>query len=51
MVTNPGPAPLSDITVTDDTCTGITFVGGDTNGDDVLQVGETWDLHVLDADR
>jgi uncharacterized repeat protein (TIGR01451 family)/LPXTG-motif cell wall-anchored protein len=41
-VTNPGPAPLSDITITDDTCTGITFGGGDTNGDDVLQVGETW---------
>ena len=41
-VTNPGPAPLSDITITDDTCTGITFVGGDANGDDVLQVGETW---------
>jgi uncharacterized repeat protein (TIGR01451 family)/LPXTG-motif cell wall-anchored protein len=41
-VTNPGPAPLSDITLADDTCTDITFVGGDTNGDDVLQVGETW---------
>jgi len=43
-VTNPGPVPLHDVTVTDDTCSPITFTGGDTNGDGILapDLGETW---------
>jgi uncharacterized repeat protein (TIGR01451 family) len=43
-VTNPGTVPLTDITVTDDTCSPLTFVGGDTNGDGALAPndGESW---------
>jgi uncharacterized repeat protein (TIGR01451 family) len=43
-VTNPSIVPLSDITLTDDTCSTPTFVGGDTNGDDILAPNEeeTW---------
>ena len=48
-VTNPGNVPLSDVVVTDDNGTAATgddflptFVSGDTNGDGLLDVGETW---------
>ncbi len=40
-VTNPGNAELSNITVTDDKCGSVTFVGGD-NGDNKLAINETW---------
>jgi uncharacterized repeat protein (TIGR01451 family) len=43
-VTNPSTVPLSDITLTDNRCSPLTFVGGDTNGDDILAPldGEIW---------
>ena len=50
VVTNPGTVPLSNVTVTDDNGTPgnaaddflATFVGGDTNGNGLLDPGETW---------
>lgn len=42
-VTNTGNVPLNTVTVTDDTCTtAVTFDGGDTNTDNILDVTETW---------
>jgi hypothetical protein len=41
-VTNPGNAPLADVSVTDDKCGPVTFTGGDTNSDKLLDPGETW---------
>ena len=41
-VTNPGNDPLSNVTVTDDKCSPVTFVSGDTDGDSKLDPGETW---------
>jgi uncharacterized repeat protein (TIGR01451 family) len=41
-VTNPGDDPLSAVSVSDDKCGPVTFVGGDSNSDDLLDAGETW---------
>lgn len=41
-VTNPGTAPLSNVTVTDDKCSPVAFVSGDTNGNSRLDPTETW---------
>ena len=41
-VTNPGSAPLSNITVTDNKCSPVTYVSGDMNADKVLETNETW---------
>lgn len=45
--TNPGFVPLEDVTVTDDagpgTCSPVTFVGGDTDGNNALNRGELWE--------
>ena len=41
-VTNEGNAPLSDVTVTDNQGVTVTYQSGDTDGDDLLDVGETW---------
>jgi uncharacterized repeat protein (TIGR01451 family) len=41
VVKNGGNVPLSDITVTDPLCT-LVAQSGDTNGDGVLQLSETW---------
>jgi uncharacterized repeat protein (TIGR01451 family) len=45
-ITNPGNTPLSNILVTDDKAGNITYDGGyqsgDTNGDEILDVDETW---------
>ena len=40
VVTTPGE-PLTDVTVTDDQCSPVTYVGGD-DGDGVLESGERW---------
>jgi hypothetical protein len=40
--TNDGTVPLTSVSVTDDKCSPVTFTGGDTNGNGVLDVGETW---------
>jgi uncharacterized repeat protein (TIGR01451 family) len=42
VVTNPGNVPLLDVTVVDDQGVELTFVGGDENGDNALDPGETW---------
>ncbi|MFB7893748.1 hypothetical protein ACFC1I_16230 [Microbacterium sp. NPDC056044] len=41
-VENTGTVPLQDVTTSDDRCTPLTLVDGDTNGDDVLDVDEVW---------
>lgn len=41
-VTNPGNEPLQAITISDDKCAPLNRTGGDTNGDNQLQPGETW---------
>jgi uncharacterized repeat protein (TIGR01451 family) len=42
MVTNPGTVALTNVTVTDDKCSGVARVSGDANGDSRLQSTETW---------
>jgi len=42
VVTNTGEVALSDVQVTDDHIQGLTFVGGDINGDHKLDINETW---------
>ncbi len=42
VVTNAGTAALANVTVTDDQGVVPVFVDGDTNGDDLLDPGETW---------
>ena len=41
-VTNPGDVALANVGVADDKCSPVTFVGGDANGDGLLQTTETW---------
>ncbi len=41
-ITNPGAVPLSNIHLTDDTCSPMQYVSGDTNGDGRLDTNETW---------
>jgi len=46
-LTNTGNTPLSNISVSDDKAANATYQYGDTNGDNKLDVGETW---ILTAD-
>jgi len=41
-VTNPGTVALSNVTVTDNKVSPVTYVSGDVNADKLLQPGETW---------
>jgi uncharacterized repeat protein (TIGR01451 family) len=41
-VTNPGTVPLSNVIVTDDKCSPVTYISGDTNSDSKLDPTETW---------
>ena len=41
-VTNPGVVALHDVAVTDDKCAPVSFVSGDTNGNNLLEPGESW---------
>jgi uncharacterized repeat protein (TIGR01451 family) len=41
-VTNPGLVALSNVSVTDNKVSPVTYVSGDSNGDGLLQPGETW---------
>jgi len=41
-VTNPGVAPLHNVVVTDNKCSMVVFISGDTNKDNLLDPGETW---------
>ena len=43
-VTNTGDSPLSDVSVSDDKAGDAAYQSGDTNGDNKLDVGETWIL-------
>ncbi|MHB9003570.1 MAG: ice-binding family protein, partial [Coriobacteriia bacterium] len=42
LVTNPGTVELSDVTVTDNKISAVTYASGDGNSDGILQPGETW---------
>ncbi|MGR8920137.1 MAG: DUF7467 domain-containing protein, partial [Gammaproteobacteria bacterium] len=42
VVTNPGTTAISDVVVTDDRLSDVTFVEGDTDGDGLLDTDETW---------
>ncbi len=42
QVTNPGTVPLSNVRLTDDKCSPVSFISGDTNGDSKLDPTETW---------
>ncbi len=41
-VTNPGMVPLSNVRLTDNKCSPVTYISGDTNADSKLDVSETW---------
>lgn len=41
-VTNPGTVALSNVSVTDDKCSPITYISGDTNNNSKLDITETW---------
>ena len=41
-VTNPGSKPLSSVTLSDDRCSPMSARTGDTDGDNVLDLTETW---------
>lgn len=41
-VTNPGTVALSNVSIVDDKCPTVTFVSGDTNKNNLLDVNETW---------
>jgi uncharacterized repeat protein (TIGR01451 family) len=42
IVTNTGDTPLKDVTVVDDVAGAATYVSGDTNGNGLLDIDETW---------
>ena len=42
MVSNPGRVPMTDVTLTDDTCANVKYVSGDTDGNSQLDITETW---------
>src|SRR5690606_34291600 len=42
IVTNTGNVPLADVVVTDDQGVTVTYVDGDTDGDNLLDVTEIW---------
>jgi uncharacterized repeat protein (TIGR01451 family) len=42
IVTNPGTVALSNVIVTDNKVSPVTYVSGDSNGDKLLQPSETW---------
>jgi len=41
-VTNPGDVPLHNVVLVDDKCSPVTFVGGDANSDNILDLTESW---------
>jgi len=41
-VTNPGTVALSNVSVTDDKCSSVNYISGDTNNDSKLDLAETW---------
>jgi hypothetical protein len=41
-VSNPGTVAMSTISLTDNRCTPVTYISGDTNADSLLDLTETW---------
>lgn len=41
-VTNPGTVPLTNVALSDDKCSPMKYVSGDTNGNSLLDVTESW---------
>ncbi len=41
-VTNPGQISLTNVTLTDDKCSPVKFLSGDTNNNSILETTETW---------
>ena len=41
-VTNPGTVALSNVSITDDKCSSVKYISGDTNSDSKLDTAETW---------
>jgi len=41
-ITNPGVVAMSNITVTDDTCSSVSYISGDTDADNRLDTTEAW---------
>lgn len=41
-ITNPGTVALSDVILSDDKCSPMNYISGDTNGDSKLDTTETW---------
>lgn len=41
-VTNPGRIPIHTVTLTDDQCSNVAYLSGDTNLDSLLDISETW---------
>jgi uncharacterized repeat protein (TIGR01451 family) len=41
-ITNPGTVALSNVSISDDKCSPVTYISGDTNNDSKLAVNETW---------
>jgi hypothetical protein len=42
LVTNVGVVPMNNVTVTDNSCTPVNFISGDTNNNALLDLTETW---------
>jgi LPXTG-site transpeptidase (sortase) family protein len=42
VVTNPGAVSLTSVSVSDDKCSPVTYVSGDTNTNSTLETNETW---------
>jgi len=42
LVTNPGTVPLNNVQISDDECSPVQYISGDTNGDSKLDPTETW---------
>lgn len=48
-VSNIGTVPINNVVVTDNTCSDVAFVSGDTNSDSILDVAETWTYTCTDS--
>lgn len=46
-VSNPGGVPLSSVSVTDNRCSPVTYLSGDTSDLGWLDLGETWTFHCV----
>lgn len=44
-ITNPGTVALSNVRITDDKCSPMNYLGGDTNGNGMLESTETWAIN------